>query len=213
MEGEFKMEKNNIHILKRLTVVVMALALVLTTVLIPTTVKAATTDSFVVKQYTLAKGEKWTLNVYDAADNAKISYKSSKSSVASVNKNGVVTAKKKGTAVITVTIKEGKNTYKAKTKITVKAKITALEAVKRVNAELNLLYVYAYELAEMNGWLDNEEAVDYLVACADVVDTANDVVANPKSYTDDDIDDVLDAIEAMADTMDELLPVLASPCE
>ena len=100
------MEKNNIHILKRLTVVVMALALVLTTVLIPTTVKAATTDAFVVKQYTLAKGEKWTLNVYDAADNAKISYKSSKSSVASVNKNGVVTAKKKGTAVITLLTQE-----------------------------------------------------------------------------------------------------------
>lgn len=207
------MENKRIHITKRLTVVVMALALLLTTVLIPVTVKAATTDAFVVKECTLAKGEKWTLNVYEAADNAKISYKSSKSSVAAVSKKGVVTAKKKGTAVITVTIKEGKNTYKAKTKITVKAKVTAVDVVKRVNAELNLLYVYAYELADMNGWLDDDDAVEYLSACADVVTVANDVVANPKSYTDDDIYDVLDAIEAMAETMDELVPVLATPCE
>ena len=207
------MENRKTSFMKRAAMFVMALAVVLTTVLVPVPAKAAETGAFVVKSYTMAKGEKWTLNVYNAADNAKISYKSSKKSVATVSKKGVVTAKKAGTATITVTVKDSEGTYQAKTKIKVKKQITYAEAIKRVNAELNLLYVCAVKLAEMNGWLENEEAVTYLAACADLVEEANAMAKNPNAYTVEDIEDELNAIAIMAEQMEGFLPVFAEPCE
>ena len=206
------MENRKTNFMKRVAMFVMALAVVLTTVLIPVPAKAAAKDAFVVSSYTMAKGEKWTLNVYNAG-NAKISYKSSKKSVATVSKKGVVTAKKAGSATITVTIKEGKDTYQTKTKIKVKKQITYAEAIKRVNAELNLLYVCAVKLAEMNGWLENEEAVTYLAACADLVEEANAMAKNPDAYTVEDIEDELNAIAIMAEQMEGFLPVFAEPYE
>ena len=206
------MENRKTNFMKRAAMFVIAMAVVLTTVLSPIPAKAAAADAFVVSSYTMAKGEKWTLNVYNA-DNAKISYKSSKKSVATVSKKGVVTAKKAGSATITVTIKEGKDTYQAKTKIKVKKQITYAEAIKRVNAELNLLYVCAAELAEMNGWLENEEAVTYLAACADLVEEANAMAKNPNAYTVEEIEDELNAIAIMAEQMEGFLPVFAEPCE
>lgn len=206
------MENRKTNFMKRVAMFVIAMAVVLTTVLSPIPAKAAAADAFVVSSYTMEKGEKWTLNVYNA-DNAKVSYKSSKKSVATVSKKGVVTAKKAGSATITVTIKEGKDTYQTKTKIKVKKQITYAEAIKRVNAELNLLYVCAAELAEMNGWLENEEAVTYLAACADLVEEANAMAKNPNAYTVEEIEDELNAIAIMAEQMDAFLPVFAEPCE
>ena len=206
------MENRKTSFMKRAAMFVMALAVVLTTVLVPVPAKAAAKDAFVVSSYTMAKGEKWTLNVYNA-DNAKISYKSSKKSVATVSKKGVVTAKKAGSATITVTVKDSEGTYQAKTKIKVKKQITYAEAIKRVNAELNLLYVCAVKLAKMNGWLENEEAVTYLAACADLVEEANAMAKNPNAYTVEDIEDELNAIAIMAEQMEGFLPVFAEPCE
>ena len=206
------MENRKTSFMKRAAMFVMALAVVLTTVLVPVPAKAAAADAFVVSSYTMAKGEKWTLNVYNAG-NAKISYKSSKKSVATVSKKGVVTAKKAGSATITVTVKDSEGTYQAKTKIKVKKQITYAEAIKRVNAELNLLYVCAAKLAEMNGWLENEEAVTYLAACADLVEEANAMAKNPNAYTVEDIEDELNAIAIMAEQMEGFLPVFAEPCE
>ena len=206
------MENRKTNFMKRAAMFVIAMAVVLTTVLIPVPAKAAAKDAFVVSSYTMAKGEKWTLNVYNA-DNAKISYKSSKKSVATVSKKGVVTAKKAGTATITVTVKDSEGTYQAKTKIKVKKQITYAEAIKRVNAELNLLYVCAAKLAEMNGWLENEDAVTYLAACADLVEEANAMAKNPNAYTVEDIEDELNAIAIMAEQMEGFLPVFAEPCE
>ena len=206
------MENRKTNFMKRAAMFVIAMAVVLTTVLIPVPAKAAAKDAFVVSSYTMAKGEKWTLNVYNA-DNAKISYKSSKKSVATVSKKGVVTAKKAGTATITVTVKDSEGTYQAKTKIKVKKQITYAEAIKRVNAELNLLYVCAAKLAEMNGWLENEEAVTYLAACADLVEEANAMAKNPNAYTVEDIEDELNAIAIMAEQMEGFLPLFAEPCE
>lgn len=204
------MENRKTSFMKRAAMFVMALAVVLTTVLVPVPAKAAAADAFVVSSYTMQKGEKWTLNVYNAG-NAKISYKSSKKSVATVSKKGVVTAKKAGSATITVTIKEGKDTYQGKTKIKVKSKITTAEAIKRVNTELNLLYVCAAGLAEMNGWLANEEALTYLATCADLVDEANKMAKKPTAYSDADIADMLKAIAVMAEQMEAFLPVFAEP--
>lgn len=203
------MEKRKTSFMKRVAMLVMALAVVLTTVLSTVPAKAAAADAFVVSSYTMAKGEKWTLNVYNAGK-AKISYKSSKSSVASVSKKGVVTAKKAGSATITVTIKEGKDTYQAKTKIKVKKQITYADAIKRVNAELNLLYVNAYELAEGLGVLEDENVIEYLNACAEIVELGNKMAKKPSAYTEEDILAELEDIEAMAQSMVELVNELAS---
>lgn len=203
------MENRKTSFMKRVVMFVMALAVVLTTVLVPVPAKAAAADAFVVSSYTMAKGEKWTLNVYNAG-NAKISYKSSKKSVATVSKKGVVTAKKAGSATITVTIKEGKDTYQGKTKIKVKSKITTADAIKRVNAELNLLYVNTYELAEGLGVLEDETVIEYLNACAEIVELGNDMAKKPSAYSEEEILEELDAIATMAQSMVELVDELAS---
>ena len=203
------MEKRKTNLMKRAAMFVIALAVVLTTVLIPVPAKAAAKDALVVSSYTMAKGEKWTLNVYNA-DDAKVSYKTSKKSVATVSKKGVVTAKKAGSATITVTIKEGKDTYQAKTKIKVKSKVTTADVIKRVNAELNLLYVNAYELAEGLGVLEDETVVEYLNACAEIVELGNAMAKKPSAYSEEEILDELDAIATMAQSMVELVDELAS---
>ena len=67
---------------------------------------------------TITKGKTCTLKpqLYPSGSIAKITYTSSNSKVATVNSKGKITAKKKGTAVITV--KAGK--FKVKCKVTVK---------------------------------------------------------------------------------------------
>lgn len=203
------MEKRKTNLMKRAATFVIALAVVLTTVLIPVPAKAAAKDALVVSSYTMAKGEKWTLNVYNA-DDAKVSYKTSKKSVATVSKKGVVTAKKAGSATITVTIKEGKDTYQAKTKIKVKSKVTAADKIKRVNAELNLLYMNAYELAESLGVLEDKTVIEYLNACAEIVELGNAMAKKPSAYSEEEILEELDAIATMAQFMVELVDELAS---
>lgn len=203
------MENRKTNFMKRVAMFVIAMAVVLTTVLSPIPAKAAAADAFVVSSYTMEKGEKWTLNVYNA-DDAKVSYKSSKKSVATVSKKGVVTAKKAGSATITVTIKEGKDTYQAKTKIKVKKKVTTADVIKRVNAELNILYINAYELAEGLGVLEDETVIEYLNACAEIVELGNKMAKKPSAYTEEDILAELEAIEAMAQSMVELVNELAS---
>ena len=206
------MENKRTQIMKRVAMFVLAVAVLFTTVSMPVPAKAADqSNGFIVASYTMVKGEKWTLVLHNAGDNARPVYKTNKKAVAAVNKNGVVTAKKPGNAVITVTWKEGKDTYQAKAKIKVKKSITYAEAIKRVNTELNLLYDYACYFAETNGWLDDDKAVEYLNACADVVNDANTVVADIDSYSDEDIEEVLEEIEAMVTTMDEVLPYLTQP--
>lgn len=205
------MENRKTNFMKRAAMFVMAMVVVLTTVLIPVPAKAATdSDLFVVGSYTMAKGEKWKIIVYNAADNAKISFKTSKKTVATVSKTGVVTGKKAGNAVITVTVKQGKDTYQAKTKIKVKSKVTTADVIKRVNAELNLLYVCAYELADGLGVLEDETVVEYLTACSEIVELGNAMAKKPSAYSEEDILAELDAIEAMAQSMVELVDTLTN---
>lgn len=70
---------------------------------------------------TVKKGKEYTLKATFSpknATNTAVTWKSSKPKVAKVNSSGVVTAKKKGKATITVTTKDGK--FKASCVITVK---------------------------------------------------------------------------------------------
>ena len=190
----------------------IAVAVLLTSFLVTVPVYAAS-KPMVVKSYMLAKGEKFTLNVYDEPDNAKISYKSKKSSVASVNKKGVVTAKKPGKTDIVVTIKVGKKTYQAKTKVTVKKSMTVAEYVATTYAELALMYTSACDLAIANGWDQDADVVDTLNAVGDIVTVAGDMTKHPKKYSEDDFIAELDAIETAANGVLELLPIISEPAQ
>lgn len=72
----------------------------------------------------LKKGKTYTLKTTvnpSSLTYKKITYKSGNSKVASINAKGKITAKKAGTAVITVKVSDGNTTKTAKCKITVKA--------------------------------------------------------------------------------------------
>ncbi|MGN0242628.1 MAG: Ig-like domain-containing protein [Lachnospiraceae bacterium] len=73
------------------------------------------------KQITLKKGKKKKLKVAVTPSTAsqKVSYKSSKKKVVSVTKTGVLKARKKGTAKITIKTQDGSN-KKCTIKVTVK---------------------------------------------------------------------------------------------
>lgn len=208
------MEKTKITWTKRILTLMVAAAVLLTSSLVTVPVYAASKPKpMVVKLYMLAKGEKYTLNVYNEPDNAKISYKSKKTSVASVNKKGVVTAKKPGKTDIVVTIKVGKKTYQAKTKITVKKSMTVAEYVATTYAELALMYTSAYDLAIANGWDQDADVVDTLNGVGDIVTLAGDMTKHPKKYSEDDFIAELDAIETAANGVLELLPIISEPAQ
>ena len=82
--------------------------------------------------------------------------------------------------------------------------------IKRVNAELNLLYMYAYELADGLGVLEDETVVEYLTACAELVEAGNAMAKKPSAYSEDEILAELEAIDAMAQSMVEIVNELAS---
>lgn len=206
------MEKKKMTWTKRILTLMVAVAVLLTSSLVTVPVYAAS-KPMVVKSYMLAKGEKFTLNVYDEPDNAKISYKSKKSSVASVNKKGVVTAKKPGKTDIVVTIKVGKKTYQAKTKVTVKKSMTAAEYVATTYAELALMYTSACDLAIANGWDQDADVVDTLNEVGDIVTAAGDMTKHPKKYSEDDFIAELDDIEKAANGVLELLPIISEPAQ
>ena len=206
------MEKKKITWTKRILTLMVAVAVLLTSSLVTVPVYAAS-KPMVVSKYMLAKGEKFTLNVYNEPDNAKISYKSKKSAVASVNKKGVVTAKKPGKTDIVVTVKVGKKTYQAKTKVTVKKSLTAAEYVATTYAELALMYTSACDLAIANGWDQDADVVDTLNAVGDIVTVAGDMTKHPKNYSEEDFMDELDAIETAANGVLEILPIISETAQ
>ena len=85
------------------------------------------------KKITLTKGKKATLKttvtLKSGKTNKKVSYKSSKKSVATVTKKGVIKAKKVGTAKITVTSTQNKKKKATVTVKVVKGKVTKVTLV------------------------------------------------------------------------------------
>ena len=119
---------------RRFAAVALASALAITTACIPSAdadaasakkVKSVTLKigkkKVTKKTYTLKKGKKATIKVTVKPSKAKksVKFKSSKKSVVSVSKKGKVTAKKAGTAKITVTV-TGKNKKKKTTWVKIK---------------------------------------------------------------------------------------------
>lgn len=95
----------------------LILSLVLILFLSSTTSQAATTSYRIKASVThnIVKGEKLKLYVKGYKKSKKVKWKSSKKKVAKVNKKGVVTGKKLGTATITARI--GKKKYKTKVRV------------------------------------------------------------------------------------------------
>lgn len=107
--------KNGKKWLSRIVILLMAAML-----LMPLTASAATVK-LNKSTLTLKKGKSYTLKLNNAS--GKVTWSTSKKSVATVNKNGKVTAKKKGTA--TITAKAGGKKYKCK--VTVKQPVTNIK--------------------------------------------------------------------------------------
>ena len=84
-----------------------------------------TNKDYTKKTYTLKKGKNRQLNVRitSASGTIKTTFKSSKTKVAKITKNGYITAKSKGTSKITVTVKITKNKKTTTIKSWVKIKV------------------------------------------------------------------------------------------
>lgn len=102
---------------------------------------------------TLEKGNTKKLTVKNKPSGAKITYKSSNTKVAKVSSSGVITAKKKGTATITVSVKTSSKTTKLKCKVTVKnpAKPDVTPAEPEDSGVLKEPVVEWYKVFEKNG--------------------------------------------------------------
>ena len=110
----------NIHIFKRGTASVMALALVLTAGVTPAEAKAKKAK-LVTKKLVLNESAKKSIIIRNKSRAAKYSFRSAKAKIAAVNKKGVVTGKKAGKTSVTVTeIVKGKRKKMGKVNVTVK---------------------------------------------------------------------------------------------
>lgn len=110
----------------------LALALMLTVLLLPVNAEAAEKKKVELNKssVTLNVGQKTTLKNTGTAK--KVKWSSSKSGIATVSQKGVVTAKKAGKT--TITVKAGKKV--AKCTVTVNNKVTAKQVIKKANKQL-----------------------------------------------------------------------------
>lgn len=102
--------------------------------------------------YTLVKGKKYQLKATVApskASNKKVTFKSSKKSVATVSSTGKITAKKAGTAKITVTAKDGSKTKKVITVYVLNKKISKSKKITSMSAKLDKDVLYAGDTANV----------------------------------------------------------------
>ncbi len=84
---------------------------------------------YVSSKKTIYAGKKFRFSIQNKYKGAKVSYKTSKKSVAAVSTSGTVTGKKAGTAYITAVVVQNGRTYTLKTKVTVKAYIKVQEGI------------------------------------------------------------------------------------
>ena len=107
--------------MKKVFAFVLALAMILTTYQPTTTYAATKAPTISAKKMTLQVGSKKTLTVKKAGKNATLKWSSSKKTVATVSKKGVVKAVKAGTANVKCkVVTKGKKHYTLTCKVTVK---------------------------------------------------------------------------------------------
>ena len=126
--------------IKRIFAMVLAFAVAVSILTVPTQesyaaggkVKTVAVTNLPAKQLTLKKGKTFTLKTkvtVTGKASKKVAYKSSNKKVATVNANGKITAKKKGTATITVYSKTDKKKT-CKIKVTVGTPVTKVKLNK-----------------------------------------------------------------------------------
>lgn len=107
--------------MKKVFAFVLALAMILTTYQPTATYAATKAPTISAKKMTLQAGSKKTLTVKNAGKNATLKWSSSKKSVATVSKKGVVKAVKAGTANVKCkVVTKGKKQYTLTCRVTVK---------------------------------------------------------------------------------------------
>ena len=134
--------------LKRILAVVLAAAVAVSILTVPDAevsaatgkVKSVAVTNLPAKQLTLKKGKSFTLKTKVSVSGKKVSkavtYKTSNKKVATVNAKGKITAKKKGTATITVYSKADKKKT-CKIKVTVGTPVTKVK-LNKTKANLNV---------------------------------------------------------------------------
>ena len=135
-------------VLKRILAVVIAVAVAVSMLTIPDAevsaatgkVKSVAVTNLPAKQLTLKKGKSFTLKTKVSVSGKKVSkavtYKTSNKKVATVNAKGKITAKKKGTATITIYSKADKKKT-CKIKVTVGTPVTKVK-LNKTKANLNV---------------------------------------------------------------------------
>ena len=134
--------------LKRILTIVIAAAVAVSILTVPDVevsaatgkVKSVAVTNLPAKQLTLKKGKSFTLKTKVSVSGKKVSkavtYKTSNKKVATVNAKGKITAKKKGTATITVYSKADKKKT-CKIKVTVGTPVTKVK-LNKTKANLNI---------------------------------------------------------------------------
>ena len=188
--------------------------MVLSAVLVPVNAKAEEAGPLTASSYILQVGEQWYVPVLNTADGAKITYKIAKKKIATVDKEGLITAHKKGKCKIVITVKQNGKTYKAKAPITVKPTMTVYEDLCRDYTEFNYWFEYCFALAYANGWVleDGTYADELVGAWLDqyytYVEDYKYIMANPEQYTDDEILEVQAAAQETFDAVYDMLDYL-----
>jgi len=137
------MRNHSVHTWKAvLAKVLVAVMLMLSVAFAPTTtMKAATTPTLTKSSKNILVGNTYNLNVVNKIAKSTYKWTSSDKKVATVNNRGVVTGIKKGTAVITCTVKASDDTYKLTCNVTV-VKPAVLFRIKNKVTALNVGQVY-----------------------------------------------------------------------
>ena len=206
------------NFMKRVMPLALAFLMVLSTVLVPMNAKAAT-KPVGLKQYIMVPGEQWGAPTYYVDEDASISYKIAKKKVATVDAEGVVTAKKKGKCKLVTTVKQGGKTYKIKTQITVKNDLTWHDAVNRANGEFAVYYQICFDTAYANGWVFDDGSVAdetygaWLKTYHQMVVGVQDVIANPDKYSDEDLQTIYTYMEELVAGVPEAYAFFSVPNE
>lgn len=204
--------KTNIF-MKRVMPLAMALLMVLSVVLVPVSADAAE-KPYGPAQLILKKDQTYTLNIGGTTEKAKLSFKTSKKSVATVSKKGKIKAKKKGKATITTTIKQGGKTYKVKTKVTVKTKLTTHDVIVTTGYDFCELYNICVDCVNANGWAEDETTVEFMTDFEEMVYEVQAVAEDADvAGSEEALAALVDVIEAYTAGAEEYLPYWMEPYE
>ena len=203
--------KTNIF-MKRVIPFALVLLMVLSVALVPASANAASKPDCTAV-LNLKKGQSWDLVLYNLADNAKVTYKSSKTSIATVSKKGKIKAKKKGSATITTTVKQGGKTYKLKTKVTVKTKTTVYDNIYSSNFDFSTNYNACVTIAAANGWDQDGETIEWLNGCYEVAALVQEIAKDKNAYDTATMNEVYKIMVAFLEDAQTNILIWSQPYE